>query len=81
MMEKGSSIDVSASHSGPGGTAVLWSGDYTGFHGNIRARGGPQSGDGGLVETSSQRNLQAFGQVNASANVVMLAIGYWILRR
>ncbi|WP_444823303.1 two-partner secretion domain-containing protein [Yersinia pseudotuberculosis] len=77
VMDKGSNIDVSASRNGPGGTAVLWSKDYTGFHGNIRARGGPQSGDGGRVETSSQRNLQAFGQVDASA--VRGSAGYWLL--
>ncbi|KYP02679.1 hypothetical protein AU253_01480 [Yersinia pestis] len=76
-MDKGSDIDVSASRNGPGGSAVLWSEDYTGFHGNIRARGGPQSGDGGQVETSSQRNLQAFGQVDASA--VRGSAGYWLL--
>ncbi|EIT4994769.1 hemagglutinin repeat-containing protein, partial [Salmonella enterica] len=49
------------------GTAVLWSDDYTNFRGTVLAKGGAKSGDGGRVETSSHRNLQASGAVDASA--------------
>ncbi|EJM4729232.1 hypothetical protein NOM81_004498, partial [Salmonella enterica] len=52
---------------GNGGTAVLWSDDYTNFRGTVLAKGGAKSGDGGRVETSSHRNLQASGAVDASA--------------
>ncbi|EIX8228834.1 hypothetical protein MLB10_004747, partial [Salmonella enterica] len=52
---------------GHGGTAVLWSDDYTNFRGTVLAKGGAQSGSGGQVETSSHRNLQASGTVDASA--------------
>ncbi|MBS0054396.1 filamentous hemagglutinin N-terminal domain-containing protein [Yersinia sp. Marseille-Q3913] len=76
-MDKGADIDVAATGKGPGGTTVLWSEYYTGFYGDINARGGPQSGDGGRVETSSRRNLQAFGQVDASA--INGGRGRWLL--
>ena len=72
-------IDASAApdSSGSGGKVVLWSKDYTGFFGNIAARGGAQGGDGGFVETSSRNNLQAFGAVDASA--ALGAAGQWLL--
>ncbi|EBV7251996.1 filamentous hemagglutinin N-terminal domain-containing protein, partial [Salmonella enterica subsp. enterica serovar Pomona] len=67
VMDKNAVIDVSATSTGQGGTAVLWSDDYTSFRGTILAKGGAQSGNGGQVETSSHNNLQAFGDVDASA--------------
>ncbi|EEL2206579.1 hypothetical protein G9J39_003407 [Salmonella enterica] len=67
VMDKRAVIDVSAHERGQGGTAVLWSEDYTNFRGTVLARGGLQGGDGGRVETSSHHNLQAFGDVDASA--------------
>ena len=77
VMRSGASIDVSATESGNGGTAVLWSQDYTSFEGSITAKGGRNSGDGGAVETSSNNNLQALGTVDAgSANGLG---GTWLL--
>ncbi|EBG8180922.1 filamentous hemagglutinin N-terminal domain-containing protein [Salmonella enterica subsp. enterica serovar Litchfield] len=67
VMDKAATVDVSATESGNGGTAVLWSDDYTNFRGTVIAKGGAKSGDGGRVETSSHRNLQASGAVDASA--------------
>ncbi|EIO3283123.1 hypothetical protein LQI46_005055 [Salmonella enterica] len=77
VMDKRAVIDVSARERGQGGTAVLWSDDYTNFRGTILARGGLQGGDGGRVETSSHHNLQAFGDVDASA--VYGNAGEWLL--
>ncbi|EBQ4756758.1 filamentous hemagglutinin N-terminal domain-containing protein, partial [Salmonella enterica subsp. diarizonae] len=77
VMDKNAVIDVSAKARGQGGTAVLWSDDYTNFRGTILARGGLQGGDGGRVETSSHHNLQAFGDVDASA--VKGNAGEWLL--
>lgn len=77
VMDKTAVIDVSAKARGQGGTAVLWSDDYTNFRGTILARGGLQGGDGGRVETSSHHNLQAFGDVDASA--VKGNAGEWLL--
>ncbi|EJY9248063.1 filamentous hemagglutinin N-terminal domain-containing protein [Salmonella enterica] len=67
VMDRDAVIDVSATEKGDGGKAVLWSEDYTNFRGRILAKGGAQSGNGGQVETSSHHNLQAFGDVDASA--------------
>ncbi|ECL4818760.1 filamentous hemagglutinin N-terminal domain-containing protein [Salmonella enterica] len=67
VMDKTATVDVSATDTGNGGTAVLWSDDYTGFRGTILAQGGSRSGNGGQVETSSHRILQASGAVDASA--------------
>ncbi|EEJ3970395.1 filamentous hemagglutinin N-terminal domain-containing protein [Salmonella enterica] len=67
VMDKTATADVSATDTGNGGTAVLWSDDYTGFRGTILAQGGSRSGNGGQVETSSHRILQASGAVDASA--------------
>ncbi|ECC1695428.1 hypothetical protein DPB93_24390 [Salmonella enterica subsp. salamae] len=67
VMDKNATIDVSAARTGNGGTAVLWSDDYTNFRGTILAKGGARSGNGGRVETSSHRNLQSYGSVDASA--------------
>ncbi|KTT27675.1 YDG domain-containing protein [Pseudacidovorax intermedius] len=66
-MAPGASIDVSARQQGSGGTAVLWSQDYTAFGGSIAARGGAGGGDGGKVETSSKDVLQAVGSVDTTA--------------
>ncbi|HEC8768955.1 TPA: filamentous hemagglutinin N-terminal domain-containing protein, partial [Salmonella enterica subsp. enterica serovar Litchfield] len=67
VMDRDAVADVSATEKGDGGKAVLWSEDYTNFHGTILAKGGAQSGNGGQVETSSHNNLQAFGDVDASS--------------
>ncbi|EIE7706301.1 hypothetical protein LDR44_004933 [Salmonella enterica] len=67
VMDKTATADVSVTDAGNGGTAVLWSEDYTNFRGTVLAKGGAQSGNGGRVETSSHRNLQAYGEVDASA--------------
>ncbi|WP_145587879.1 two-partner secretion domain-containing protein [Yersinia aldovae] len=77
VMDKSANIDVSSSNKGAGGTAVLWSEYYTGFYGDIHARGGSQSGDGGQVETSSRRNLQAFGHVDTAT--IHGRRGRWLL--
>lgn len=67
VMDKTATVDVSVTENGNGGTAVLWSDDYTNFRGTVLAKGGAKSGDGGRVETSSHRNLQTSGAVDASA--------------
>ncbi|EAC0960005.1 filamentous hemagglutinin N-terminal domain-containing protein, partial [Salmonella enterica subsp. enterica] len=77
VMDSGAVIDVSATGSGNGGTAVLWSDKYTNFRGDILARGGISGGHGGQVETSSHNNLQAFGRVDAGA--AKGSAGNWLL--
>ncbi|MCB1646652.1 MAG: filamentous hemagglutinin N-terminal domain-containing protein, partial [Pseudomonadales bacterium] len=61
------SISASATLSGDGGTVIIWSDDYTGFHGAVSARGGENSGDGGFVEVSSKDVLVFNGDVSTGA--------------
>lgn len=70
LMQPQARIQADATDQGAGGQVVLWSTDWTGFYGQIQARGGPNGGAGGAVETSSKGNLQAFGRVQA---------GRWLL--
>ncbi|MCW2367150.1 filamentous hemagglutinin family protein [Sphingobium sp. B7D2B] len=66
-------IDVTGS-AGAGGKAVLWSDNFTNFHGTIDASG---TTDGGRVETSSKNVLQAVGTVDAKAGTGKA--GEWLL--
>ena len=77
VMTSDSVIRANATENGDGGKVILWSDEYTGFYGEIFARGGIESGNGGFVETSSKDNLQAFGAVIASA--VNGQGGLWLL--
>ena len=77
VMTSDSVIRANATGDGDGGKVILWSDEYTGFYGEIFARGGIESGNGGFVETSSKDNLQAFGMVIASA--VNGQGGLWLL--
>ncbi|MGB4107568.1 MAG: right-handed parallel beta-helix repeat-containing protein [Alphaproteobacteria bacterium] len=60
-------LNANAEEDGDGGEVVVWSDKVTGFFGLITAKGGANSGNGGRVETSSAGNLQAYGNVDASA--------------
>ena len=48
----GALIDASATDNGNGGNVAVWSDGTTVFNGTIYARGGPNGGNGGWVETS-----------------------------
>jgi len=60
-------IDASATQSGSGGNVAVWSDGQTTFAGDISARGGSESGDGGFVEVSGKDTLSFVGMVDASA--------------
>src|SRR5258706_5690618 len=51
-MDPQATIRADATGRGEGGTVVLWSQDYTGFYGNISARGGALGGNARMVVTS-----------------------------
>lgn len=67
VMADTAEIKADATVNGDGGKVVLWSDEYTGFYGDLFARGGVQGGNGGFIETSSKDNLQAMGAGIASA--------------
>jgi filamentous hemagglutinin family protein len=60
-------IKADAITSGNGGKVAVWADGTTVFNGNITARGGSISGDGGFVETSGHRNLIMTGRVDTRA--------------
>ena len=58
---------ANAGVNGTGGKVNFWSQTTTGFWGQVLARGGSQSGDGGFVEISSKGNVGYYGMVDAGA--------------
>src|SRR5258708_7393953 len=70
-------ITADALSNGNGGKVVLWSDGFTSAHGTIYARGGAQSGDGGLIETSGHQILDAAG-MRGGAGASNGAGGSWL---
>ena len=67
------SIKADALVNGDGGKVIVWADDTTRAYGNISARGGALSGNGGFIETSGHRYLDVEGiKVDTSA-----ANGIW----
>lgn len=60
-------IDASATIKGDGGKIIAWSDKACAFVGTARAAGGPQGGDGGIVEASGKLHLNFDGLVNTAA--------------
>jgi filamentous hemagglutinin family protein len=60
-------ILADAGQSGDGGRVILWSDDHTIFAGDISARGGDLSGDGGFAEVSGKINLSFSGHADLRA--------------
>jgi len=77
-MDANSQIQADALDRGNGGEVIVWADDTTRFQGLITARGGPNGGDGGLVETSGRQAIDIDGgSVNASAT--QGAAGLWFV--
>ena len=77
VMADTAEIKADATVNGNGGKITVWSDEYTGFFGELFARGGAEGGNGGFIETSSKDNLQAFGSASASATKGQA--GLWLL--
>ena len=60
-------ILADARHDGDGGKVVVWADDATQMYGAISARGGANSGNGGLVEASAKGWLDFQGQADLRA--------------
>lgn len=60
-------LSADAASLGDGGEVIVWSDGHTRFDGNVTARGGALSGDGGFVEISGKRSLDLRGGVDVSA--------------
>ncbi len=64
---KNSSIAADAITSGDGGTIIVWADDTAKIHGNLSARGGSESGDGGFIETSGLVSFEILNAADVSA--------------
>src|SRR4051794_18516512 len=67
FVSSGATISADAGTTGNGGHVVVWSDDLTRFAGNIQARGGTASGDGGYVEVSGKQSLNFTGNADLTA--------------
>ena len=66
-VDAASAVRADATAQGQGGTVVVYGTDSARVEGVLSARGGPQGGDGGLVETSSRGELVVNQVPDASA--------------
>lgn len=62
-----STIAADALTSGDGGRVIVWADDATAFYGEITARGGANSGNGGFAEVSGQESLIFDGTADLSS--------------
>ncbi|MDO8653313.1 MAG: YDG domain-containing protein [Undibacterium sp.] len=76
-MSADASITADAITNGNGGKVVLWADDSTRAYGSIRANGGTQGGDGGLIETSGH-NLDVAG-IKVDTRAPNGKYGMWLL--
>ena len=67
VVQNDTTINANATGSGNGGKVVVWSDNYTNFLGLVTARGGPNGGNGGNVETSGKTMLNMQGMVDTAA--------------
>ncbi len=67
FVDAGSVIRADALHAGDGGKVIVFAEETARIYGTLAARGGPQSGDGGLIETSGKGFLDVAGSPDASA--------------
>ncbi len=70
--------DATGNGNGNGGKVIVWSDDTTRAYGSISAKGGANGGNGGFVETSGHRYLDARGaRVNAGSTSGLS--GTWLI--
>jgi len=61
-------INADALTNGDGGRVIVWADEITRFYGEISARGGAESGDGGFVEVSGKEQLVFRGKVDTDSD-------------
>jgi hypothetical protein len=67
LVREGAELAASAGQQGDGGEVIVWADGFTGYRGQISARGGPQGGDGGFAEVSGKEVLDFRGSVDLTA--------------
>src|SRR5919199_2936915 len=64
FVSRDSTINADAVSNGQGGRVIVWADEATRFNGNITARGGLFSGNGGFAEVSGKQSLDFQGLVD-----------------
>ena len=77
-VDSNSDIQANALYQGPGGQIIVWSDESTQVNGKLAARGGPDGGDGGLIETSGKVGLEVTG-ARIDARAPQGKPGHWLL--
>ncbi len=77
VIAKGAKLSANATKAGDGGQVVAWGNGYLGMAGGIAARGGPDGGNGGFVETSSKGGMAVTGRIDTAAPAGKA--GTWLL--
>ncbi|MDD5250215.1 MAG: filamentous hemagglutinin N-terminal domain-containing protein [Rhodocyclaceae bacterium] len=72
-------LKADATDNGNGGKVVVWADDTTRAYGSISARGGANGGNGGFVETSGHRYLDANNIQEVDTRAPMGNTGTWLL--
>jgi filamentous hemagglutinin family protein len=67
VVNQGSSIRADAKERGDGGRVIIWADKRTLFDGNLSAKGGSISGQGGFAEVSGKESLNFFGKADLNA--------------
>ncbi|MEO1494839.1 MAG: filamentous hemagglutinin N-terminal domain-containing protein, partial [Pseudomonadota bacterium] len=67
LVEAGAVITANAGETGDGGEVIVWADEITSFSGQIEAKGGFLSGNGGFAEVSGKIHLAFEGNVDLSA--------------
>ena len=73
------SLQANAIADGDGGKVIAWADDHTRFDGHAEARGGANSGDGGLIETSGKQTLIVGQSAMVDASAANGSGGLWLL--
>ncbi len=75
----GAVINADATGKGDGGTVIVWADNATVFGGTVSAKGGPQGGNGGFVETSGKDTLTITKGASVAVGASTGAAGLWLL--
>ena len=79
VVQPGATISANATAKGDGGTVTVLSAATTSFGGTILAQGGPNGGNGGMIETSGVGHLFVTSTAAVSAAAPNGAPGLWLL--
>jgi filamentous hemagglutinin family protein len=78
LVAKGATIAANATAKGNGGRVAVLSTGNTAFNGAISAKGGPQGGNGGMVETSGN-TLQLGSSASVDTSALRGHTGDWLM--